>query len=153
MNHVLDAVLVQLAAHEVQGGVHGTLLHLTAVTGEGNAAGPDSGRRGVAKVDSTDRVGIGTATGSGIAGHGDGVIGTEFLDGAGGHGGRAFRGDGAMLGDQALGDAEQVDLGVVGVTDRRTGEDLGGPGDVGERIGEQAAGAGFGEGHGALHAA
>ena len=58
-----------------------------------------------------------------------------------------------MLGDQALGDAEQVDLGVVGVAHRRTGEDLRGAGYVGERVGEQAAGAGLGESHGALHAA
>ena len=58
-----------------------------------------------------------------------------------------------MLGNQALGDTEQVDLGIVGVADGRTSEDLGGSGDVGKRISEEAAGAGLGEGHGLLEAA
>ena len=58
-----------------------------------------------------------------------------------------------MLGDQALGHAEEVHLGVVGVTDGRTGEDLGGAGDVGEGVGEEAAGAGLGQRDGLLEAA
>ena len=58
-----------------------------------------------------------------------------------------------MLGDEAVGDAEDVHLGVVGVADGRTGEDLGGAGDVGEGVGEEATGAGLGEGDGLLKAA
>ena len=58
-----------------------------------------------------------------------------------------------MLGDEAVGDAEEVHLGVVGVADGGAGEDLGSTGDVGEGVGEEAAGAGFGEGDGLLEAA
>ena len=145
--------LILLATHEVQGGVHGAQLDLTAVAWEDDTPRPDSGRGSIPNKDRADRVGLGTATGSGITSHRDGVIRAELLDGTGSHGRRAFRGDSAVLSNQALGDAEQVDLGVVGVADGRTGEDLGGSGDVGKRIGEQAAGAGLGEGHGLLEAA
>ena len=58
-----------------------------------------------------------------------------------------------MLGDQAFGDAEEVHLGVIGVADGRTGEDLGGAGHVGEGIREETAGAGLGQGDGLLKAA
>ena len=63
MDQVLDAILVQLASHEIEGGVHGALLDLAAVAGERHALGPDARRGGVAEIDGADGVGFGAAAG------------------------------------------------------------------------------------------
>ena len=58
-----------------------------------------------------------------------------------------------MLSQQGFRDPEDPHLGIIGVTNGGTGEDLGGTGDVREGVGQQAAGAGLREGDGLLHRA
>ena len=78
------------------------------------------------------------------------VVRAEAFDRTGDHGHGGFGTDGAVLVEEAFGHIEELHLGVVGVGDHSTEKRFGGAGDIGEGVGEEAAGAGFGQGKGGI---
>jgi len=119
-----------------------------AVAGVKDFVGPGAVGGEVAEEDRADGEFRGATAGAGEAGDAESVVGAEFFSRAGDHGDGGFGTDGAVLLEEAFGDFEELDFGVVGVGDHATEKGFRSAGDVGKFTGEEAAGAGFGKGEG-----
>lgn len=96
------------------------------------------------EVHETDRLAGRSAAGTGNAGDGDGEIDAGTLQRADRHRGCGFLADGAEIRERAGLDAEHRALGVVGIGDEAAINDIRGAGDIGQRAGNEAAGARLG---------
>lgn len=138
---------LEAAAEEVEGLLGGgvfegfPVVRQVAVVDFGGALGI-----GEADKDSAHGFFWGAAGGSGDAGEGQGMGGLGQAEGGIGEGAGAGFADGAVLLEEIGGDAEGAFLGLVGIGDPASPEDLGSTRHVGESVGEKAAGAGFDDG-------
>jgi hypothetical protein len=96
--------------------------------------------------DRPDRILVRAAAGAGEAGDRQGVVGPELLGRPGRHRDRGLGAHGAVLQEQALRHVQELHLRVVGIADAAAGEELRGAADVGEGVGQQAAGGRLGHG-------
>ena len=138
----------KMVAEDGKGGLAGAVADHGAIAEVGDGAGEDALRVGETEADGADRLGGRAAVGAGDAGDGEGEVGAGEAAGVLGHLTDDRFGDGAVLIEGLLADAEDAGLGLVGVGDEAFEEIAAGAGNVGEHAGEQAAGAAFGGGDG-----
>jgi len=133
------------ASEEIEGGLGGEDFHGFAVGVEG-VAFDDRGKMGGGEgdEDGSERIGGGASRGAGKAGGGEGVIGGGEVASGFGHGGGDGGADRPSGFEEFGGNAEGVMFGLVGVGDKALGESGGSAWGIGEAMGEEATGAGFG---------
>ena len=133
------------ASEEIEGGLGGEDFHGFAVGMEG-VAFDDCGKMGGGEGDEdrTERIGGGASRGASEAGGGEGVIGGGEVAGGFGHGGGDGGADRPSGLEECGGNTEGEMFGLVGVGDKALGESGGSAWGIGEAVGEEATGAGFG---------
>jgi len=98
---------------------------------------------GGGKVHEADRLCGAAAAGAGDAGDGDGEIGVGVAERAARHRFGGFAAYCAVVFERRFGNAEHRALGRIRIGDEAAVDDVGGAGDLGERAGDEAAGAGL----------
>lgn len=144
LKEFVDLVILELPAHEIEGGIHGPFAYGIAGAGVVDLARPHPDRAMVAEVNGAD--GLAASFGSGIARYAEGVVGLEGFSGPRGHGDGAFGAYSAVLFEEVARDAKKVLLCFVAVADEAANEYLGGPISIGKAGGEKPGRTGFGHG-------
>jgi hypothetical protein len=144
----LEGEALQAAPEQFHGPLGGDFLEGLAVEGMGELEGRGAAGEGDSDDHGANRFFRGAPARAGDAGDGKGAGGPGGVAGSLGHfPGHAFA-HGPLPGEGGGRDLEECFFGRVAVGDVALEKDFGGPGDIGEAMGEVAAGAGLGQGEG-----